>query len=182
MVDLAFRDDSFQHNRSWDDSGITISGIDGNHKKYIGSKIPFTWVGPLLNSRKGPCWWQTDAKIIFLFYLFSRCDVVLINKPPAGLYHTEAQSGDAPKPHFEIKSIKRSWNSRNQHQINHWNYQSFLSLPCIPQTDLSGGIEGPCLAIRHVDSWGHSFDSTYPASFVVMSRLESSRKLFTWND
>ena len=35
MVDLAFWDDSFEQDRSWDDFGTTISDIWGTHQNYI---------------------------------------------------------------------------------------------------------------------------------------------------
>ena len=41
MVDGTFLDDFFEQDRSWDDFGTTISGIQGTHQNSIGSRMPF---------------------------------------------------------------------------------------------------------------------------------------------
>ena len=50
-------------------------------------------------------------------------------RPLPGCLQTVVRSGDAPKPPFPIKTIKKSKKSGNQPQINHRNYPLFLSLP-----------------------------------------------------
>ena len=46
MVDRAFGHDLFEQNRSWDDFGTMISGIQGTHQNFIGSRMPFLLIIP----------------------------------------------------------------------------------------------------------------------------------------
>ena len=39
MVDRPFGDDFFEQNRSWDDFGTIISGIQGTHQNLMGSRM-----------------------------------------------------------------------------------------------------------------------------------------------
>ena len=41
VVDRAFGDDVFKQNGSWDDFGTIISGIEGTHQNFIGSRMQF---------------------------------------------------------------------------------------------------------------------------------------------
>ena len=54
MVDLAFWDDSFEQDRSRDDFGTTVSGIQGTHQNSIGSTMPLLCVFPRFDSKLCP--------------------------------------------------------------------------------------------------------------------------------
>ena len=53
MVDLAFGDDFFERNRSWDDFGTTISGIQGTHQNFIGSRMLVLLIIPGVDDKLG---------------------------------------------------------------------------------------------------------------------------------
>ena len=54
MVDGTFFGDSSEQNRSWEDCGITISGIKGTHQNSTGVRMPVLIVVPQVNSKLGP--------------------------------------------------------------------------------------------------------------------------------
>ena len=54
MFDWTFFGDSSEQNRSWEDSGMTISGIQGTHQNSIGVRMPVLIVVPRVNSKLGP--------------------------------------------------------------------------------------------------------------------------------
>ena len=54
MVDGTFFGDSFEQDRSWDDSGTTISGIWGTHQNSIEVRMQVLIVVPRVNSKLGP--------------------------------------------------------------------------------------------------------------------------------
>ena len=54
MVDGTCFDDSFEQDRSWDDSGTTISGISGTYQNSIGVRMPVLIVVARVNSKLGP--------------------------------------------------------------------------------------------------------------------------------
>ena len=51
MVDLAFGDDFFKQNRSWDDFGTTISGIQGTNHNFIGSRMQVLLIIPRVDGK-----------------------------------------------------------------------------------------------------------------------------------
>ena len=51
MVDLALGNDFFEQERSWDDFGITISGMYGTHQNSIGSRMPFLLIIPRVDDK-----------------------------------------------------------------------------------------------------------------------------------
>ena len=53
MVDGTFSGDSFEQDRSWDDSGTTISGIQGTHQNSTGVRMLFLIVVPQVDSKLG---------------------------------------------------------------------------------------------------------------------------------
>ena len=53
MVDGTFFGDTFEQDRSWDDSATTISGIYGTHQNSIGVRMPVLIVIPRVNSQLG---------------------------------------------------------------------------------------------------------------------------------
>ena len=54
MVDGMFWAQSVEQDRSWDDSGTTISGIWGTHQNSIGVRMQVLIVVPRVNSKLGP--------------------------------------------------------------------------------------------------------------------------------
>ena len=54
MVDGTFFGDSFEQEQSWDDSGTTISGIEGTHQNSLGVRMPVLIVVPRVHSKLGP--------------------------------------------------------------------------------------------------------------------------------
>ena len=54
VVNRTFFGDSFKQDRSWDDSGMTISGIEGTHQNSTGVRMPVLIVVPQVNSKLGP--------------------------------------------------------------------------------------------------------------------------------
>ena len=55
MVEGTFFDDSFKQDRSWDDSGTTISTVYGTHRNSTRVRMPVSIVVPRVNSELGPC-------------------------------------------------------------------------------------------------------------------------------
>ena len=53
-VDGTIFGDSSEQNRSWEDSGTTISGIYGTHQNSIVVRMPVLIVVPRVNSKLGP--------------------------------------------------------------------------------------------------------------------------------
>ena len=51
MVDGTFFGDYFEQDRSWDDSGITISGIWGTHQNSIRVRMPVLIVAPRVHKK-----------------------------------------------------------------------------------------------------------------------------------
>ena len=51
MVDLGFGDDFFEQDRSWDDFGTSISGIEATHQNSIGSRMLVLYVVPRFNDK-----------------------------------------------------------------------------------------------------------------------------------
>ena len=128
MVDLAFWDDFFKQNRSWDDFGTIISGSQGTHQNSIGSRMPvlaiFLLFGIILKS-----FWRKIIQQSLNLMFFPNSDFQKRKKKTLpGCLQTVVRSGDAPKPPFPIKTNKKSKKSGNQPQINHRNYPLFLSL------------------------------------------------------
>ena len=51
MVDGTSFGDSFEQDRTWDDSGTTISGISGTHQNSVRVRMPLLIVAPRVNNR-----------------------------------------------------------------------------------------------------------------------------------
>ena len=62
MVDRVFGDDFFEQNRSWDDFGKIISGIEGTHRNLIGSRMPVLLMVPRVDSKLGSFEEQTNEQ------------------------------------------------------------------------------------------------------------------------
>ena len=72
MVDRAFGDDFFEQNRSWDDFGTTISGIQGTHQNFIGSRMKVSLMVPRVDSKLESVWIKIIEKSLKIMFFVKR--------------------------------------------------------------------------------------------------------------